>query len=140
MSTHEPESPQTVTVTLDKDRDHDLVEIIEFAVLARRLGEPKYTLSLDSEDSRNFAVDIAIETAVRLARCVRQNTHNCEGIIEEFLGYDPFFNDEDEPETPEEIVRRLGLSIRRWPKRKAKSRPRGKPRRKNPVSPDADQP
>ena len=119
----------TIELTIDEDLEDYLKDTIRFILFARRsdLGGP---FDFETDEALQMAVIIAIQTASRLADVVSHNTSECENLIKDFLGYDPFFNDDGEDVEPEELARKLGLSIRRRPKRpkaktKRKSRVRG---------------
>lgn len=114
----------SIQLEIDQALEDDLKNILRFNLFARR-SDPGGSLDFESDKARELAVILGIETAARLARSITGNAASCKDIIEDFLGYDPFFNDEGEYEEPEELARKLGLSIRRIPKRRTKPYARG---------------
>ena len=119
----------TITLTIDEDLEDYLKDTIRFVLFARRI-DIKDSFDFNSDEALAMAVIVAAQTASRLADVVTHNASECENLIHDYLGYDPFFNDEGEKASPEEVARKLGLTIRRKPKRRIRGKVRARGGRK----------
>ncbi len=115
----------TITLTIDEDLEDDLKDALRFILFARR-SDLRGPIDFKTDEALHMAVLVAIQTASELTRSITENADNCGHVINDFLGHDPFFNDEGEYEDREEIARKLGLSIRPVPPRPPKRRIRAK--------------
>ena len=111
----------TIALTIDEDLGDDLKDVIKFILFARRLDLGDQ-FDFNSDEALEMAVIVSIQTASRLADVVTHNASECENQIKDFLGYDPFFNDDGEEIEGKELARKLGLTIRRRPKLAARAK------------------
>ena len=102
----------TIELTIDKDLEDQLKDVLKFILFARRSNIPG-RIRFKTNESLQMAVVVAIQTASNLVQLVTHNASECENSIRDHLGRDPFFNDEGEPEEPENVARKSGLSVYR---------------------------
>ena len=115
----------TITLTIDEDPKDDLIDVVKFILFARRI-DVSGPIGFRTDKALQVAIMVARKNASNLGMLLTHNTPECEDLVQGYLGYDPFFNDDGDEVEPEKLVRKLGLRIQQRPKSpKKKARTRG---------------